>query len=42
MKMFKVANIEILKYSKLIGRARRSYADFINIINAEKKIPNFN
>lgn len=42
MKMFKAANIEILKYSKLIDRARRSYADFINIINAEKKIPNFN
>ena len=42
MTMFKAANIEILKYSKLIDRARRSYADFINIINAEKKIPNFN
>jgi hypothetical protein len=41
MEVFKSYNIEVIKYNMLIERAYRSYADFINIINKEKNIPNF-
>lgn len=41
IKLLKDSNIELLKYNQIIHNALASYGEFINIIEKENSIPNF-